>query len=188
MLDTHGRVASWNTGAERIKGYRADEIMGMHFSTFYPKESVESGHPENELKVAAAEGRFEEEGWRIGKDGSRFWANVVITALRDRAGELKGFSKITRDLTERKRAEATVREREARYRRLFEASRDGVVIVDIPTGRIIDANPAISEALGHAHDELLGKELWQIGLFPDGEANRKALTSCAILWLPSRTP
>ncbi len=86
MLDPEGRVATWNSGAERIKGYTADEILGQHFSKFYPQESVERGKPQHELEVAAAEGRFEDEGWRIRKDGSRFWANVIITALRGKDG------------------------------------------------------------------------------------------------------
>jgi PAS domain S-box-containing protein len=106
MLDVDGRVATWNNGAARIKGYRAEEIVGRHFSTFYPQEAVDSGWPDHELRVAAAEGRFVDEGWRIRKDGSRFWAQVTITALRDEGGRLRGFAKLTRDLTERKRAEA----------------------------------------------------------------------------------
>ena len=106
MLDVNGAVATWNSGAARMKGYRAEEIIGQHFSKFYPEDAVESGWPEHELQVAGAEGRFVEEGWRVRKDGSRFWAHVTITALRDEAGRLRGFSKLTRDLTERKRAEA----------------------------------------------------------------------------------
>jgi PAS domain S-box-containing protein len=105
MLDTEGRVATWNAGAERIKGYKSKEIIGQHFSRFYPQEDVEQGKPANELKVATEQGRFEEEGWRVRKDGSRFWANVVITALRDATGRLRGFGKVTRDITERKRTE-----------------------------------------------------------------------------------
>jgi formate hydrogenlyase transcriptional activator len=108
MLDPEGRVATWNSGAERIKGYTADEILGQHFSRFYPQESVERGKPQHELEVAATEGRFEDEGWRIRKDGSRFWANVIITAMRGQNGELFGFSKVTRDFTDRKRAEESL--------------------------------------------------------------------------------
>ena len=108
MLDPEGKVATWNSGAERIKGYIAEEILGMHFSIFYPQESVKRGKPQHELEVAAAEGRFEDEGWRIRKDGSRFWANVIITALRGKNGELVGFSKVTRDFTERKSAEESL--------------------------------------------------------------------------------
>jgi PAS domain S-box-containing protein len=106
MLDVNGAVATWNGGAARIKGYRAEEIIGQHFRKFYPQDAVESGWPEHELQVAAAEGRFVDEGWRVRKDGSRFWAHVTITALRDDAGRLRGFAKLTRDLTERKRTEA----------------------------------------------------------------------------------
>ncbi len=106
MLDVNGVVTTWNSGAARIKGYRAEEIIGQHFSKFYPEDAVESGWPEHELRVAEAEGRFVDEGWRVRKDGSRFWAHVTITALRDDAGRMRGFAKLTRDLTERKRTEA----------------------------------------------------------------------------------
>ena len=105
MLDPAGYIASWNLGAKRIKGYEADEIIGRHFSVFYTKDAIDVGHPQHELEIAAREGRFEEEGWRIRKDGSMFWANVVITAVRDPTGELVGFAKVTRDLTERREAE-----------------------------------------------------------------------------------
>ena len=93
MLDPAGHVTSWNAGAERIKGYRADEIVGQHFSRFYPEEAVRAGWPEDELRRAVAEGRFEDEGWRVRKDGSRFWANVVITALRDERAAARGSSR-----------------------------------------------------------------------------------------------
>jgi PAS domain S-box-containing protein len=104
MLDNMGYVQTWNAGAQRIKGYTAEEIMGKHFSIFYPKEVQESGHPQRELEIAREEGHYEEEGWRVRKDGSTFWANVVITAVHDRTGTLVGFSKVTRDLTERREA------------------------------------------------------------------------------------
>ncbi len=110
MLDVHGHVASWNPGAERIKGYRAEEIIGKHFSCFYLPEAVREGFPERELKIAAEKGRFEDEGWRVRKDGSRFWANAVISALKDRNGNLRGFSKVSRDLTERKQAEERIQQ------------------------------------------------------------------------------
>jgi PAS domain S-box-containing protein len=109
MLDPQGHVISWNAGAERIKGYREEEILGQHFSRFYPEEDLKRGKPQYELEVASQQGRFEDEGWRIRKDGSRFWANVVITALRDESGQLRGFGKVTRDVTERKRVEEQVR-------------------------------------------------------------------------------
>ena len=105
FLELDGRVARWNKGAERIKGYRAEEIVGQHFSRFYPPPDIANGKPELELQVATSEGRFEDEDWRVRKDGSRFWANVVVTALRDASGKVSGFVKITRDLTARKEAE-----------------------------------------------------------------------------------
>ena len=110
MLDPTGHVASWNVGAARFKGYRAEEIIGKHFSCFYPTEAVQQGLPEQELKAAAKEGGFENEGWRVRKDGKRFWANVIISALRDKDGSLRGFSKVTRDLTERKQAEEQIQQ------------------------------------------------------------------------------
>ena len=105
MLDLDGRVSSWNAGAERIKGYTRDEILGHHFSRFYTEEEREAGVPSKGLQQAAVQGRWETEGWRVRKDGSRFWAHVVIDAIRNDAGELIGFAKITRDVTERKNAE-----------------------------------------------------------------------------------
>ncbi|HYK24890.1 MAG TPA: PAS domain-containing protein, partial [Steroidobacteraceae bacterium] len=123
-LDARGYVRSWNTGARQIKGYDADEIIGSHFSRFYPPEAIASGWPDHELRVASMEGRFEDEGWRLRKDGTRFWANVVITALRDESGELKGFTKITRDLSERRRREEELRQSEQRFRLLVESVHD----------------------------------------------------------------
>jgi rsbT co-antagonist protein RsbR len=109
LLDREGRVVSWSPAGQRIKGYRAEEIMGKHFSVFYTREDVAAGKTIRELEVAAREGRFDDEGWRVRKDGSRFWASVVITALRDEDGNLRGFGKVTRDLSERKQAEERVR-------------------------------------------------------------------------------
>ena len=106
MLDPEGRVVSWNGGAQRIKGYSAEEIVGQHFSRFYPREDIDRGTPQRDLDVVTAKGRFEAEGWRVRKDGSTFWANVVFTAIRDQGGNLRGFAKLTRDLTERRQVEA----------------------------------------------------------------------------------
>ncbi len=110
LLDAEGRVVSWNQGAERIKGYNANEIIGQHFSRFYPKEARDSKWPDRELEIAAKEGRFTDEGLRVRSDGSTFWANVVITALRDKRGMLRGFSKVTSDLTERRALEERARQ------------------------------------------------------------------------------
>ncbi len=127
LLDPEGHVSTWNQGAERIKGYRASEIIGEHFSRFYPREAIESRWPERELEIAAKEGRYTDEGLRVRKDGSTFWAYVVITALRDEAGTLKGFSKVTRDLTERRDLEERTRqlnkELRARVNQLMESQR-----------------------------------------------------------------
>jgi anti-anti-sigma factor len=105
MIDPQGYVVTWNAGAQKIKGYTADEIIGKHFSVFYTKEDIAQGKTEKELSIALKDGRYEDESWRVRKDGSRFWANVVITPLRDEHGVLRGFGKLTRDLTERKKAE-----------------------------------------------------------------------------------
>ncbi len=128
MLDPQGRVASWNPGAQRIKGYRADEIIGKHFSVFYRREAVERGWPAHELEEAARLGRFEDEGWRVRKDGTEFWANVVISALRGPDGVLRGFGKVTRDLTQRKEHEERIaqltRELQQRVAELAAANRE----------------------------------------------------------------
>ncbi len=116
MLNPEGMVSSWNVGAERIKGYKAEEIMGQHFSRFYPEEDVRSGKPQWELVIAAKEGRFEDEGWRLRKDGSRFWANVIITAIKDDSAKLLGFAKITRDFTERMQTQKALEEEVAERR------------------------------------------------------------------------
>jgi PAS domain S-box-containing protein len=123
MLDPNGNVASWNEGAERIKGYTASEIIGKHMSSFYLADEAAAGHPEELLAKARSDGRVEEEGWRLRKDGTRFWADVVITALRDDAGELRGFAKVTRDLTERRTAEITLSELSGRLLRIQDEER-----------------------------------------------------------------
>jgi PAS domain S-box-containing protein len=116
MLDEKGKIVSWNAGAKRIKGYEPEEIIGKYFSIFYPEEEIFNGKPPYELKIARQEGKYEEEGWRIRKDGSRFWASVIITAVYNADGALRGFSKVTRDLTERKKAEQAERDMSEKYR------------------------------------------------------------------------
>ncbi len=143
MMDPDGDVTSWNSGAEHIKGFKADEIIGQHFSRFYPPEEAQRGRPQALLNVAVAEGRCEDEGWRVRKDGSRYWANVVITAVHDKRGHLVGFSKITRDLTERKRAE----EERQTLVALIENSHDFIGIAS-PDGRAQFVNPAGQQLVG----------------------------------------
>jgi PAS domain S-box-containing protein len=153
MLDLHGHVASWNAGAERIKGYRAEEIIGRHFSIFYPEEDVAAGKTDHELEVAARVGRFEEEGWRIRKDGSRMWANVTITAMHEADGTLIGFAKVTRDLTERRRAEEETR----RFRLLVESVKDYAIFILDPGGHVQTWNLGAEGVKGYAAGEIIGK-------------------------------
>jgi PAS domain S-box-containing protein len=155
MLDPDGKVVSWNLGAERIKGYRAHEIIGSHFSRFYPQDMIDKGWPQHELEVARREGRFEDEGWRIRRDGTRFWANVIITALVD-GGELVGFSKITRDLTERRRHEEELRESEERFRLLVEGVQDYAMFMLDPGGHIISWNVGAERIKGYTAQEIIG--------------------------------
>jgi PAS domain S-box-containing protein len=157
MLDPNGLIVSWNAGAQRIKGYQAAEIIGRHFRLFYPREVAERGYPEQELAIAAAQGRFEDEGWRVRKDGSTFWANVVITALRDEHGALSGFSKISRDLTERKQQQERLQQSEERLRLLIEGVSDyGIVMLD-PEGRVSSWNTGAQRIQGYTAEEVIGQ-------------------------------
>jgi PAS domain S-box-containing protein len=160
ILDPEGRIASWNVGAEHLKGYTAKEIIGRHFSVFYTEPDRERDHPANELKLAASRGRYREEGWRLRKDGTRFWADVTITSLREH-GELVGFAKVTRDLTERRRAEDELRAHAGRLTAVFEGAGVGIAIVG-SDGRIIRVNPALSEFLGYSRAELERKSVADI--------------------------
>jgi PAS domain S-box-containing protein len=157
MLDTTGHVLTWNAGAERLKGYKADEIIGQHFSKFYPAAAVQRGHPDYELRVATAEGRFEEEGWRVRKDGSLFWANVVITALRDHDGVLRGFGKVTRDLTQRREYEESLRHSEERFRLLIEGVRDYALFMLDANGHVATWNAGAERIQGYTADEIMGQ-------------------------------
>ncbi|MEO8880146.1 MAG: PAS domain S-box protein [Gemmatimonadaceae bacterium] len=156
-LDTTGHVLSWNEGAQRLKGYAASEIIGLHFSTFYPPEDIASGKPPYELEVALREGRFEDEGWRIRKDGSRFWANVVITALHDYSDVHVGFAKVTRDLTERRRNEEKLRESEERFRLLVQGVRDYAIFMLDPNGIVASWNEGAESIKGYLASEIIGR-------------------------------
>lgn len=157
LLDTHGIVCSWNKGALQVKGYAADEIIGQYFSCFYPKESIELGWPEHELMVARVEGRFEDEGWRVRKDGSRFWASVTLTALYDDEGHVWGFSQITQDLTERRLYEETLRQSEERFRLLVEGVKDCAIFLLNPRGVISSWNAGAENITGYTAAEIIGK-------------------------------
>jgi PAS domain S-box-containing protein len=155
-LDPKGYVSTWNAGAERINGYKANEIIGQHFSVFYPAGTRASG-PNRELEAAVAEGRFEDEGWRVRKDGSQFWANVVITALRDGDGTLQGFAKVTRDLTVRRKAEQALRESEERYRLLVENVDDYAIFMLDATGHVVTWNAGAERIKGYKPQEIIGQ-------------------------------
>jgi PAS domain S-box-containing protein len=156
-LDVAGHITSWNAGAENIKGYKAEEIIGKHFSRFYPAEAIARSWPEQELKIAAGQGRHEEEGWRLRKDGTRFWADVVITALRNPAGRLTGFLKITRDLTERRRHEETLRDSEERFRLLVDSVKEYAIFMLDPEGRVASWNLGAERIIGYTAAEAIGR-------------------------------
>jgi len=166
MLDVEGRVTTWNPGVRRIKGYEPEEIIGEHFSIFYTQEDVERGHPEEVLGLAAADGRYEEEGIRVRKDGSTFWADVVITALTDETGDPSGFAKVTRDITARKEAEdrerLLLREQAARERTtdIIESISDAFFAVD-EEWNFTYVNGKGEEFWGRSREELLGKNVWE---------------------------
>jgi rsbT co-antagonist protein RsbR len=155
MLDLDGLVATWNLGAERVEGYRAEEIIGQHFSIFYTPEDVAAGKPALHLSTAAEQGRFEDDSWRVRKDGSRFWANVIITALRDSDGELRGFGKITRDRTAQRELER-LRAGEAKYVTLLE-NLPHKIFMKNEDSVYISCNRNFARDLGLAPDEIAGK-------------------------------
>src|SRR3977135_4260935 len=137
MLEPDGRVATWNAGAERAKGYKSSEITGHHFSRFYSEEDVFGGKPQKLLALAEKDGRVEDEGWRVRKDGSKFWASVTITAIRDATDKLIGFGKVTRDLTQHRHADLALRHSEERSRLFIEAVQDYALFMLDPEGNVI---------------------------------------------------
>jgi PAS domain S-box-containing protein len=156
LMDVGGRVISWNAGAERIKGYSSDEIIGRHFSIFYTPEDIAAGKPQAQLDLACREGRVEDEAWRVRKDGSRFWANVIVTARRGEAGQLLGFAKVTRDMTHRRQSEVALEEHVTRATAMIAAALDCVISIDAH-GRVVEWNPASEQTFGYSRDEAVGQ-------------------------------
>jgi PAS domain S-box-containing protein len=156
-LDSKGYVSSWNPGAQRIKGYSADGIVGRHFSSFYPPDDIAAGKPTQVLEVAARDGRVEDEGWRVRKDGSRFWANVVISAVHNEQGQVIGFTKVTRDLSERRRAEDTLRQSEERFRLIVQTIKDYAILMLDPAGHVVSWNEGAERIKGYTGDEVIGR-------------------------------
>jgi PAS domain S-box-containing protein len=170
MLDREGVVASWNAGAQRFKGYTATEIIGQHFSRCYEEADRANQVPQNALKTAEREGRFEAEGWRVRKDGNRFWAHVVIDPIRDDHGELIGFAKITRDLTERRHAEESLRRSEERFRLLVEGVTDYAIYMLDPDGYVTSWNAGAERFKGYTADEIMGEHFSRFYLPEDAAA------------------
>jgi PAS domain S-box-containing protein len=157
LLDPGGHIASWNAGAERFKGYSADEIMGHHYSEFFTPEDRAAGLPERALETALREGKFETEGWRVRKDGTRFWASVLVDPIHDEKGELLGFAKITRDVTDRRRAEEALRESEQRFRMLVNGISDYAIYMLSPTGEVSNWNLGAERIKGYSASEIVGQ-------------------------------
>jgi PAS domain S-box-containing protein len=156
MLDPTGRIVSWNAGAQRIKGYSESEVIGRNFSLFFPPEAVERGKPAAILEIAAHEGKYQEEGWRVRKDGSRFWASVLLTPLYDDTRELRGFAKITRDMSHSRQAQEALRQSEERFRLLVESVKDYAIYMLDPTGHIVSWNSGAQRIKGYAPNEIIG--------------------------------
>jgi PAS domain S-box-containing protein len=182
MLDADGYVSTWNPGARRFKGYEAEEIIGRHFSTFFTEEDRAAGVPERALERAAEEGRYEAEGWRVRKDGTRFWVNAVLDPIRDDSGNLIGFAKITRDDTERRQAALALQESERRFRTLVQGVKDYALYMLDPEGRITNWNTGAESIKGYKADEIVGQHFSRFYTEEDrarGEPARALATAIA---------
>jgi PAS domain S-box-containing protein len=181
MLDRDGIITSWNPGARRFKGYEADEIIGQHFSRFYSEEDRSSGLPERALETARNSGKFESEGWRVRKDGSRFWAYVIIDPIRSSSGEVIGYAKITRDLTERKSAEETLKKSEEQFRLLVQGVSDYAIYRLDPEGRVSSWNSGAERIKGYVPEEIIGRHFSQFYTDEDRKSGepQKALETAA---------
>ena len=157
LLDREGHIENWNKGAEKTKGYKASEIIGQHYRVFYPKELQEQRLPEKLLEQATREGKVRIEGWRIKKNGERFWANVVLTAIHDDSGEVIGFTKVTRDLTEKKISEEIIRQSEERYHKMVAEIQDYAILLIDTAGKIENWNKGAERIKGYAASEVLGR-------------------------------
>jgi len=157
LLDPNGYVTSWNAGAERIKGFQTNEIIGKHFSTFYTEEDRKAGVPEKVLETARKKGKFDGEGWRVRKDGSRFWASVVIDRINDANGKLIGFAKITRDMTEKRATQQALLESEQRFRILVQGVTDYAIFMLDPEGRVTNWNAGAARIKGYSAEEIVGE-------------------------------
>ncbi|ESR24898.1 hybrid sensor histidine kinase/response regulator [Lutibaculum baratangense] len=181
MLDAGGHVTSWNPGAQRFKGYEQGEVLGEHFSRFYTEEDRRTGLPQRALATAAGDGRFEAEGWRLRKDGSRFWAHVVIDPIRDNAGTLIGFAKITHDLAERKLAREALRRSEEQFRVLVQGVSDYAIYMLDPGGRVTSWNQGAQRIKGYLPEEILGEHFSRFYTQEDRDAGEpeRALDTAA---------
>lgn len=174
LLDATGHVVSWSVGAQKLKGYTEHEIIGQHFSRFYTAEALARDWPAYELQQAALTGRFEDEGWRVRKDGSTFWANVVITAIRNQAGVLSGFAKITRDLTAKREYLEALRQSEERFRLLVDNVKDYAIFMLDPQGHVASWNEGAARIKGYARDEIVGRHFSVFYLPEDAAAGKPA--------------
>jgi PAS domain S-box-containing protein len=181
MIDLDGRIASWNSGAERLKGYSASEIIGEPFTRFFTPEDQAAGLPKKVLEAAAAVGRFETEGWRVRRDGTRFWALAVVDAIKDENGQLIGFAKVTRDMTERQREQTRLLESERRFRHLINAVVDYAIFQLDRNGIVATWNPGAERAKGYAAEDIIGQHFSRFYTDEDRAAGlpRRALETAA---------